>query len=113
MPRGSKNAAPLSKAEVKAQKDGLKTQLKELASTHNKYVADSKAADKAVADANKARDKAVAAATKEGDTAVKSAMKAQAAANAKLDKATKAYETGKAKLEAKLAELSPTAADAE
>lgn len=91
--------APKSPAEVKAEKAQLKDALKVVNTEHAKFVSDHKAAEKALAAAKKEADKAVAAAQKLVDAAAK-----------KLEKATAAADKGRAKINAKLAELSPAVA---
>lgn len=90
-----------SPAEIKAAKVELKEALKVVNTEHAKFVSDHKAAEKALVAAKKEADKAVAAAQKLVDAAAK-----------KLEKATAAADKGRAKIEAKLAELNPAPAAA-
>ena len=86
-------------AEIKAAKAELKEALKVVNTEHAKFVSDHKAAEKALTAAKKEADKAVGAAQKLVDAAAK-----------KLAKATEAADKGRAKINAKLAELSPAPA---
>lgn len=91
--------ATKSPAEIKAAKTELKEALKLVNTEHAKFVSDHKAAEKALT-----------AAKKEADKALKSAQSVVDAAAKKLARATEAADKGRAKIEAKLAELSPAAA---
>lgn len=95
----AKATAPKTAAEIKAAKAELKEARKVVDTEHAKFVSDHKAAEKALAAAKKEADKAVGAAQKVVDAAAK-----------KLTKATEAAEKGRAKIDAKLAELTPAAA---
>lgn len=86
----------LTKAEIKEAKLEIKTALKAVNDTHGKFVADFKAAEKALAQAKKEADKAVATAQKTVD-----------GATTKLEKAALAADKARAKLDARLAALEP------
>lgn len=90
--------ATKSPAEIKAAKSELKEALKVINTEHAKFVSDHKAAEKALGAAKKEADKAIVSAQKLVDAAAK-----------KLEKATAAADKGRAKIEAKLAELAPAA----
>lgn len=90
---------PLSKAEIKAKLAELKEARKIIVAEHGKFVADHKAAEKALTLAKKGAEKAVAAAQKVVDAAEK-----------KLGKASAAKDKGLAKIDAQIAALSPAEA---
>ena len=92
---------PKTAAEIKAEKLELKNALAIVNTEHGKFVSDHKAAEKSLAAIKKESDKAVGAAQKVVDAAAK-----------KLAKATEAADKGRAKINAKLAELSPAPATA-
>ena len=83
-----------SASEVKAERKGLQSAIKEIATSLKPHQ-----------DAAKDAEKVLNAAKKEADKQVAVAAKAAAAAAAKLAKAEAAAEKGKAKIAAKLAEL--------
>lgn len=91
--------ATKSPAEIKAAKAELKEALKLVNTEHAKFVSDHKAAEKALT-----------VAKKEAEKALKSAQGVVDAAAKKLARATDAADKGRAKIEAKLAELSPATA---
>lgn len=96
MARQPKTKSP---AEIKAARKDLQAAIKTINDGLKPHEAAAKEAEKALALAKKEADKAVAA-----------AQKTAAAAAAKLQKAKDAADKGRAKLEAKLAELEPAAA---
>ena len=88
----------MTAAEIKAEKANLKAARNVVDDEHGKFVSDHKAAEKGLAAAQKEANKAIAAAQKVVDAAAK-----------KLGKATAAADKGRAKIDAKIAALTPAA----